>query len=549
MGNLKMSFWTTGPATLWRGLLSMLFLVIALGAAKAEETAKQNIVARLCSSAAAEQLNGVSDLLLAVEANNVEPAWGLTILDAISQRALICEGPEAVVITSKEMLSAVSLAPTSYAPETKTGALVNLRMRGKVDASLALLRLLVDAGGPGAMKDVEELGKRVQMVPITLIERAANLATNSALAEKLRDLVASGALQDDDPVKKLAAIATLATSPSSHNLSLLLDAQKNLTTENAEIQKALASAISQTRLWLEIGQISQLAFSGLSYASILFMAAMGLAVIFGLMGVINLAQGELIMIGAYVTFLVQEALKLLAPGLVGYYLLIAIPFAFLVTGGVGVAMEVTVIRHLYKRPLTTLLATWAISLLLINLVRVLFGTQNLEFVTPVFLSGGAHIFADFFVTWNRLFAIAFAFIVLCAALVVLRFTRLGMFIRAVTENRTMASCIGVSVRFVDMIAFGLGAGLAGLAGLALSPIYTVNPGMGTGFIVDAFMIVVLGGVGSLIGTAVAALSIGMINVIIEPVYGAVAAKVIALLIIVIFIQFRPEGMIAQKGRR
>ncbi len=544
-----MSFWTTGPATLWRGLLSMLFLVVALGAAKAEETTKQNIVARLCSSAAAEQLNGVSDLLLAVETNNVEPAWGLTILDAISRRALICEGPEAVVITSKEMLSAISLAPASHAPEMKTGALVNLRMRGKVDAGLALLRLLVDTSGPGAMRDAEELGKRVQMVPITLIERAANLATNSALAEKLRDLVASGALQDDDPVKKLAAIATLAASPSSHNLSLLLEAQKNLTTENAEIQKALASAISQIRLWLEIGQISQLAFSGLSYASILFMAAMGLAVIFGLMGVINLAQGELIMIGAYVTFLVQEALKLLAPGLVGYYLLIAIPFAFLVTGGVGVAMEVTVIRHLYKRPLTTLLATWAISLLLINLVRVLFGTQNLEFVTPVFLSGGVHIFADFFVTWNRLFAIAFAFIVLCAALVVLRFTRLGMFIRAVTENRTMASCIGVSVRFVDMVAFGLGAGLAGLAGLALSPIYTVNPGMGTGFIVDAFMIVVLGGVGSLVGTAVAALSIGMINVIIEPVYGAVAAKVIALLIIVVFIQFRPEGMIAQKGRR
>ncbi len=544
-----MSIWTTGPATLWRGLLSMLFLVVALGTAKAEETTKQNIVARLCSSAAAEQLNGVSDLLLAVEANNVEPAWGLTILDAISRRALICEGPEAVVITSKEMLSAISLAPASHAPEMKTGALVNLRMRGKVDAGLALLRLLVDTSGPGAMRDAEELGKRVQMVPITLIERAANLATNSALAEKLRDLVASGALQDADPVKKLAAIATLAASPSSHNLSLLLEAQKNLTTENAEIQKALASAISQTRLWLEIGKISQLAFSGLSYASILFMAAMGLAVIFGLMGVINLAQGELIMIGAYVTFLVQEALKLLAPGLVGYYLLIAIPFAFLVTGGVGVAMEVTVIRHLYKRPLTTLLATWAISLLLINLVRVLFGTQNLEFVTPVFLSGGVHIFADFFVTWNRLFAIAFAFIVLCAALVVLRFTRLGMFIRAVTENRTMASCIGVSVRFVDMVAFGLGAGLAGLAGLALSPIYTVNPGMGTGFIVDAFMIVVLGGVGSLVGTAVAALSIGMINVIIEPVYGAVAAKVIALLIIVVFIQFRPEGMIAQKGRR
>ncbi|WP_234904961.1 urea ABC transporter permease subunit UrtB [Agrobacterium pusense] len=549
MGNLKMLVRTIGPAILWRGLFSMLLLVAALGAAKAEDATKQNIVARLCSSAAAEQLNGVSELLAAIETDKAEPVWGLAILDAISRRALICEEPEAVVTTSTGVISAISLAPLSHAPHSKTGALVNLRMRGTVDASLALLRLLVDNSGPGAMRDAEELGKRVQMVPIALIERAANLATSSALAEKLRDLVASGALHDDDPAKKLAAIATLAASPSSHNLSLLLDAQKNLKPEDTEIQKALSSGISKTRLWLEIGQISQLAFSGLSYASILFMAAMGLAVIFGLMGVINLAQGELIMIGAYVTFLVQEALKLLAPGLVGYYLLIAIPFAFLVTGGVGVAMEVTVIRHLYKRPLTTLLGSWAISLLLINLVRVLFGTQNLEFVTPVFLSGGAHIFADFFVTWNRLFAIAFACIVLCAALFVLRFTRLGLFIRAVTENRTMANCIGVSVRFVDMVAFGLGAGLAGLAGLALSPIYTVNPGMGTGFIVDAFMIVVLGGVGSLVGTAVAALSIGMINVLIEPAYGAVAAKVIALLIIILFIQFRPEGMIAQKGRR
>jgi urea transport system permease protein len=544
-----MSIWTIGPATLWRGLLSMLLLIAAMGAAKAEQTTQRDIVARLCSPVAAEQVSGVTDLLVAVEADKAEPAWGLAILDAISRRALVCDKAEAVVIMPTGVVSAVSLAPTSHLPESKAGALVNLRMRGKVDASVALLRLLVDPGGATAMKDVEELGKRVQMVPTTLIERAANLAGNSALVEKLRDLVASAALQDDDPAKKLAAITTLTASPSSHNLSLLLGAQEKLTAEETEIQKALSAGISKTRLWLEIGQISQLAFSGLSYASILFMAAMGLAVIFGLMGVINLAQGELIMIGAYVTFLVQEALKLLAPGFVGYYLLIAIPFAFLVTGGVGVAMEVTVIRHLYKRPLTTLLATWAVSLLLINLVRVLFGTQNLEFVTPIFLSGGAHVFADFFVTWNRLFAIAFASIILCAALVVLRFTRLGMFIRAVTENRTMANCVGVSVRFVDMVAFGLGAGLAGLAGLALSPIYTVNPGMGTGFIVDAFMIVVLGGVGSLVGTAVAALTIGMINVIIEPAYGAVAAKVIALLIIVLFIQFRPEGMIAQKGRR
>lgn len=544
-----MSIRTIGPATLWRGLLPMLFLIAALGPAMADQTAQRNIVERLCSPAATEQVSGVTDLLNAVDIGQAEPAWGLAILDAITRRALICDKAETVVIMPTGIHSAVSLTPTTHSPEKKTGALVNLRMRGKVDASVALLRLLADPGSPTALKDVEELSKRVQMVPVALIERAASLPGNSAVAEKLKDLVASAALQDDDPEKKLAAIKTLAASPSSHNLSLLLGVQETLKADETQIKEALSAAISKTRLWLEVGQISQLVFSGLSYASILFMVAMGLAVIFGLMGVINLAQGELIMIGAYVTFLVQEALKLLAPEFVGYYLFIAIPFAFLVSAGVGVTMEVTVIRHLYKRPLTTLLATWAISLLLINLVRVLFGTQNLEFVTPVFLNGGAHVFADFFVTWNRLFAIAFAFVVLLAALFVLRFTRLGMFIRAVTENRTMANCIGVSVRFVDMIAFGLGAGMAGLAGLALSPIYTVNPGMGTSFIVDAFMIVVLGGVGSLVGTAIAALSIGMINVIIEPAYGAVAAKVVALLMIIIFIQFRPEGLIAQKGRR
>ncbi|MEM6492635.1 MAG: urea ABC transporter permease subunit UrtB, partial [Pseudomonadota bacterium] len=275
----------------------------------------------------------------------------------------------------------------------------------------------------------------------------------------------------------------------------------------------------------------------------------GIAIIFGLMGVINLAQGELIMIGAYATYAVQEVLRAVAPDLVGWYLLIAMPIAFLVTAGVGCVVEVSVIRHLYRRPLTTLLATWAVSLFLINAVQATFGTQNLEFETAAFLGGGERLIADFIVTWNRLFAIVFAGVIFVAALLVLKRTRLGMYIRGVTENRGMAGCLGVNARRVDLVSFGIGSGLAGVAGLALSPIYNVNPTMGTNFIVDAFMIVVLGGVGNLYGTLIAALGIGMINVIIEPLYGAVAAKVIVLLLIIAVIQMRPEGLFAVKGRR
>ena len=213
------------------------------------------------------------------------------------------------------------------------------------------------------------------------------------------------------------------------------------------------------------------------------------------------------------------------------------------------AMEATVIRHLYRRPLMTLLATWAISLLLVNLVQLLFGTQNLEFVTPAFLAGGTRVVADFMVTWNRLFAIAFAVGILALALLVLHRTPLGLFVRAVTENRDMAECVGVSTRRIDLLSFGVGSGLAGLAGLALTPIYNVNPTMGTNFIVDSFLVVVLGGVGNLAGTLIAALGIGQVNIVIEPLYGAVAAKVIVLLMIILFIQFRPEGIFSVKGRR
>jgi urea transport system permease protein len=268
-----------------------------------------------------------------------------------------------------------------------------------------------------------------------------------------------------------------------------------------------------------------------------------------LIGVINLAQGELIMVGAYAAWFTQQAIRAVAPALVDWYLVLAIPVSFAAAALVGLVMEALVIRRLYDRPLMTLLATWAISLLLINTVRVTIGTQNLEMHQPFYVSGGFPLVGDFILTANRLFAIAVAVAAFLGVIAVLRLTTFGLNVRAVTQNRAMAGAAGVDVRRTDRMAFALGSGLAGLAGVALAPLYNVNPNLGSGFMVDAFMVVVLGGVGSLAGAVVASLGIGQINVAIEPIYGAVAAKVIVLLLVILFIQRRPEGLFAPKGRR
>ena len=221
---------------------------------------------------------------------------------------------------------------------------------------------------------------------------------------------------------------------------------------------------------------------------------------------------------------------------------------FLVTAGIGMALEAGLVRHLYRRPLMSLLATWAVSLFLVNLVQVLFGTQNLQFETPFYVRGGVAVVGDFIVTWNRLFAIGFALASLAGTWLLLRRTPFGLDVRAVTQNREMAACLGIATRRVDMLAFGLGSGLAGLAGLALSPLYNVNPQMGATFVIDSFMVVVFGGVGSLAGTLVGALTLGVVNKMLEPYAGAVLAKVFVLVAIMLFIQRRPRGLFALKGR-
>ncbi|MEN9627391.1 MAG: putative transporter permease UrtB, partial [Pseudomonadota bacterium] len=310
------------------------------------------------------------------------------------------------------------------------------------------------------------------------------------------------------------------------------------------LQKA-ADAIQQRLAW---GERAQLLFSGLSLGSILLLAALGLAITYGLMGVINMAHGELMMIGAYATYLVQNAFRSYAPGAFDWYIVAAVPASFTVAALVGAVLERSVIRWLYGRPLETLLATWGISLILMQGVRSIFGAQNVAVENPSWLSGGVQVLPNLTLPYNRIAILVFAALVLLGMALLIGKTRLGLFVRGVTQNRRMASCMGVNTARVDTYAFALGAGIAGLAGCALSQVGNVGPDLGQGYIVDSFMVVVLGGVGQLAGTVYAALGLGILNKLLEGWQGAVLAKIMVLVFIVVFIQKRPQGLFAVKGR-
>jgi urea transport system permease protein len=286
---------------------------------------------------------------------------------------------------------------------------------------------------------------------------------------------------------------------------------------------------------------------GLSLGSVLLLAAIGLAITFGVMGVINMAHGEMVMLGAYTTFVVQEAIRTSAPELFSWSLAIALPLAFLVSGTVGLIMERFLIRFLYGRPLETLLATFGVSLILQQAVRTIFGPTNREVGNPEWMSGAFEV-GMMAITWNRLWIIVFSLVVFAGLLVVLNRTSLGLQMRAVTQNRKMASAMGIRTPWVDAMTFALGSGIAGIAGVALSQIDNVSPDLGQGYIIDSFMVVVFGGVGNLWGTLVGAMSLGILNKFLEPYAGAVLGKIVVLVLIILFIQKRPRGLFAQKGR-
>jgi urea transport system permease protein len=344
--------------------------------------------------------------------------------------------------------------------------------------------------------------------------------------------------------EKVQAIAVIRERSDQDSRALL----GSLPTDLApEVRRAAGKAITAIDRSLARWEMVQHLWYGISLGSVLLLAAIGLAITFGVMGVINMAHGEMVMLGAYTTFVVQEAIRSAAPGLFDYSLAIAIPAAFLVAGLVGIGIERGVIHLLYGRPLETLLATWGISLVLQQAVRTIFGANNREVGTPGFMSGVVEL-GGLAITLNRFWIIVFAGVVFAALLGALRYTTLGLHMRAVTQNRRMASSMAIHTGRIDALTFGLGSGIAGLAGVALSQIDNVSPNLGQSYIIDSFLVVVFGGVGNLWGTLVGALSLGIANKFLEPYAGAVLGKIALLVLVILFIQKRPRGLFALKSR-
>src|SRR6476661_4965222 len=398
-----------------------------------------------------------------------------------------------------------------------------------------------------------DLGMLGRPVAIPWLEQAAAKETNKWVRYTMQESAALLKLTGDDQAAKLAAVSTLGELASQNAVPALQEIVNVGTAEGAsEPQQSLAKAarasIDRIETWAVWSAAIETLFRGISLSSILLIMSLGLAIVFGLMGVINMAHGELMMVGAYATFMTQELFKAFLPAtLFDYYFAVAMPMAFLVAAACGMLLEVTVIRFLYGRPLETMLATWGISLVLMQAARVYFGDLT-AVAAPAWLSGGLQVMVGVYLPNNRLFIILLSVICVLTIYAILFRSGLGLRVRAVTQNRNMSACLGIPTRTVDAYTFAFGSGLAGIAGWALTLIGNVEPGLGQNYIVDSFMVVVTGGVGKLAGTIVASLGIGGLNKLLEPSLGAVYGKVCILVLVILFLQWRPSGLFAIKGR-
>jgi urea transport system permease protein len=390
-----------------------------------------------------------------------------------------------------------------------------------------------------------------------LIAKALEQETDTGLQTDLTLLMAMTQATADDPSRWPIAFKQLGEDGRASVIEYLTQLSRQPvagTEEKAVLKQKLAkSALQVAQTKRQRGSIANTVFSGLSLGSILMLAALGLAITYGLIGVINMAHGEFLMLGAYSTFVMQGLFQSFAPATVqDFYLVAAIPFAFLVTAGAGWLVEFLLLRHLYGRPLETLLATFGLSLVLMQAVRVLFGAQNVQVANPSWMSGAMMPLQDllpgFQLPYNRLIILGFSIGVLAMIWLLLNKTRMGLFVRATTQNRGMASCVGIPTRRIDAMAFSLGTGVAGLGGVALSQIGNVGPDLGQAYIIDSFMVVVLGGVGQLAGTVFGSFGLGLLSKFSEPMVGAVLTKIGILVLIILFIQKRPSGLFALKGR-
>jgi urea transport system permease protein len=418
-------------------------------------------------------------------------------------------------------------------------------MRGEIDAAISALQLL----SPDVAKRIDAVKlmlKEPDITKLPMLEKALSSETDNSAKALMLLARAAIMINSDKPQERLEAAKALAQNQTPDTVLLLN--QRLSQEDNKEVRHQIESSLRTIQSALGWGEKLGALFTGISLGSILLLVALGLAITYGLMGVINMAHGELMMIGAYATYVVQILFRQYLPAAFDWYLLVAVPISFLSAALVGAVLERLVLKHLYGRPLETLLATWGISLVLMQSVRSLFGAQNVGVENPSWMSGGVQLLSNLSLPFNRLVIIGFALFVLLGMALLISKTRLGLFVRGVTQNRPMASALGVHTARIDTYAFSLGCGIAGLAGCALSQIGNVGPDLGQNYIVDAFMVVVLGGVGQLAGTVYAAMGLGLMNKLLEGLTGAVLAKIAVLVFIIIFIQKRPQGLFAMKGR-
>jgi urea transport system permease protein len=473
------------------------------------------------------------------------------LLKALStDNALATDAGEVLILdgdTAHDAITGKTVAASDAQPVT-----LNNLLRSKVSGALS-----------GSQLDSPDLETRraainallqnpdPSMKPLIDAQRAKE--TDPVLKKRLDTLWAMTALHNSDPVTRLEAVKLVAARHDLDMNELLrpLVAKKpdgTFVESDDRVRAAAQAGIDELDSIQRRSEIAGTLFAGLSLGSVLLLAALGLAITYGLIGVINMAHGEFLMIGAYATYVVQNLFQRYAPGAFDWYPLLAVPASFAAAGLVGIVLERLVLKHLYGRPLETLLTTFGVSLILIQATRMIFGAQNVQVENPAWMSGGVTVLPGLILPYNRLAILAFSLIVVGIAWTVLTKTRLGLFVRAVTQNRRMAACVGVRTARVDSYAFAFGAGIAGLGGCALSQIGNVGPDLGQSYIIDSFMAVVLGGVGQLAGTVIGGFGLGLISKAIEPFWGAVLAKIAVLVLIVLFIQKRPQGMFALKGR-
>jgi urea transport system permease protein len=538
--------WTTARRVVLSGASVLLVVLTAPTAhAGALEDAVQGLVA--------SSEDRVEDSIKKLGELDDARAW--PALDALcDDRLRVGADGKAYVWDSKthDARDPLTLAVVANAPRPLNEVEVSNEIRRVALPVLAQLRL----GSPSTAERLaaaEELSKGGDAEAANLLHRALDKERDPKVHDALSLAVARIDLQSPNADARVAALGIIK---KLGNDEFLADLQR-MTSKNdqgvfvepdARVRAAAAAArdvmLSQQRIVSVVGSLVH----GLSLASVLLFAALGLAVTFGLLGVINMAHGEMLMLGAYSTYAVQQLFRAHLAGAFRWYLLAAIPTAFLVTLVVGMILERTVIRHLYGRPLETLLATWGISLGLIQTVRLIFGAQNVAVENPDWLAGGIELTHGLVLPWSRVGVIGFVIVVAAGVWFLLQKTSLGLHVRAVTQNRPMAACMGITTKRIDMWMFGLGSGIAGLGGVALSQLSNVGPELGQQYIIDSFMVVVLGGVGRLAGAVAAALGLGIINKLLEPLAGAVLGKIAVLVFIILFIQRRPQGLFAIKGR-